>query len=79
MLNSEPAQQFFESMIFWTDKRPITSEILKRLNLSALSVELGCELEYLQYARHRKAYESQEQQRQLSFPLSRHMDDVQQL
>ncbi len=40
LLNSEPARQFLESMIFWVDKRPITIELLKRLDLRALCVEL---------------------------------------
>ena len=50
LLNSKPAQQFLESMIFWTDKRPITIEVLKRLDIHALSIELGYEAEYLQFA-----------------------------
>jgi hypothetical protein len=50
LLDSGPAQEFLESMIFWTDKRPITIEILKRLDMHALSVELGRETRYLQFA-----------------------------
>lgn len=70
LLNSEPAKQFFESMIFWADKRPITIEILKRLDLHALSVELGCEGEYLTFARRRKDKECEEVQGQLSFGIA---------
>jgi hypothetical protein len=51
LLNSEPARQFLESMIFWSDKRPITAEMLRRLDLRALSRQLGCEAEYLAYRR----------------------------
>lgn len=46
LLNSVPAKEFYNSMIFWTEKRPITIEILKRLNLHSLSKELGLEKEY---------------------------------
>lgn len=67
LLNAKPAQEFFDSMIFWADKRPITIEILKRLDMHALSIELGYETEYLQFARHRKGNESEEIQGQLSF------------
>lgn len=70
LLKSKPAQEFLESMIFWADKRPITIEILKRLNMHALSIELGCEAEYLQFARRRKDSESEEIQRQLSFGIA---------
>jgi hypothetical protein len=55
MLNSKPAQEFLRSMIFWSDKRPITVELLKRLNLHALSIELGCEAKYLTFTKQRKS------------------------
>lgn len=54
LLTSKPALEFLESMIFWSDKRPITAEILKRLDIHALSRELGCESEYQRFARRRK-------------------------
>ncbi|MCP4415438.1 MAG: SAM-dependent DNA methyltransferase [Chloroflexi bacterium] len=41
VLNSEPAQQFLSSLIFWDAKRPITIRILRRLDLIALVEELG--------------------------------------
>lgn len=37
LLTSEPARIFLESMIFWEDKRPITAELLKRLDLEKLA------------------------------------------
>lgn len=37
LLNSELAKRFYESIIFWEDKRPITAEVLKKLNVSALA------------------------------------------
>ena len=50
LLNSTPATEFYRSMVFWTDKRPITIEVLKRLNVRALSVELGFETTYQRFA-----------------------------
>ena len=41
VLNSAKARDFYDSMIFWSDKRPITAELLRRLNLSKLTSELG--------------------------------------
>ena len=37
MLNSKPAREFYESMIFWSDKRPITVEVLSRLSFTNLA------------------------------------------
>ncbi len=41
LLNAPPAQAFLNALIFWDAKRPITSEILGRLNLLALADELA--------------------------------------
>ena len=46
ILNSELAVEFLESMIFWDEKRPITIDLLKRLNLKRLATELGYDKEY---------------------------------
>ncbi|WP_013324256.1 N-6 DNA methylase [Gloeothece verrucosa] len=54
ILNSEAAQLFLKSMIFWRDKRPITINLLKRLNLQTLAKELGREKEYLLYLQKRE-------------------------
>jgi hypothetical protein len=43
LLNSKAAKQFFESFIFWDAKRPVTINILKRLDLLALARELDTE------------------------------------
>lgn len=63
LLNSEPAKQFLESMIFWTNKRPITIEILRRLDVYALSLELGCEDKYMDFVRGRKDNKFEKNQR----------------
>jgi hypothetical protein len=39
--NSEPAQAFLQSMIFWDDKRPITIELLRRLHINRLAALIG--------------------------------------
>ncbi|MCB9831095.1 MAG: SAM-dependent DNA methyltransferase [Planctomycetes bacterium] len=41
MLESEAAQRFLRSLIFWDAKRPITIELLRRLDLAALAEEIG--------------------------------------
>lgn len=49
ILNSSIATEFFSSMIFWNGKRPITVDLLKRLNIEALARELNREDEYFSY------------------------------
>lgn len=44
LLNSQAARGFFDSVIFWDSKRPITADVLGILNLDALSMELGVSL-----------------------------------
>jgi len=41
LLNSEKARAFFESFVFWDAKRPITVDLLRRLNLEKLGQELN--------------------------------------
>lgn len=41
LLNSQAAHEFYNSMIFWSDKRPITVDLLKRLSLKQLACDLG--------------------------------------
>jgi hypothetical protein len=43
LLNSQPAREFFSAFVFWDAKRPITIDMLRRLDLSALACELGSE------------------------------------
>ena len=70
ILNSQPAIGFFESIIFWADKRPITIEILKQLDLRALSAELGRETDYLRFAWQRHERECEETEGQLSLGIA---------
>jgi hypothetical protein len=41
LLASEPAQAFYQSQVFWDAKRPITTELLRRLDLYRLAELLG--------------------------------------
>jgi Putative RNA methylase family UPF0020. len=41
LVTSPPSLEFLESMIFWDEKRPITTQILRRLSLKEVATELG--------------------------------------
>lgn len=43
MLNTSEAKAFFESFVFWDAKRPITVDLLRRLDLDTLEREVGQE------------------------------------
>ena len=49
LLNSPPAQAFYGAFVFWDAKRPITVDLLRRLDLRKLAVELGSEEEFDTY------------------------------
>ena len=49
MLNGDAAQQFFSAFVFWDAKRPITIELLQRLDLLALARELGMDKQFKEY------------------------------
>ncbi len=51
LLNSHPAQEFLTALIHWADKRPITIELLKRIDLRAVARSLGIEARYLEMMR----------------------------
>jgi hypothetical protein len=46
LLDSEQAREFFNAVTFWDAKRPITVDVLGRLDLRALARERGEELPY---------------------------------
>lgn len=46
ILTSDLAKGALSAMVFWNDKRPITVDLLKRLNLAALAAALGKGGEY---------------------------------
>lgn len=49
LLNSNAAAEFFQAFVFWDAKRPITAELLRRLNLRALAAACGAEDELLRH------------------------------
>jgi len=49
LFNSPIATEFFRAWVFWDTKRPITAELLRRLDLLALARELGTESRMLDY------------------------------
>ncbi|TWT39013.1 DNA methyltransferase family protein [Blastopirellula retiformator] len=55
LLHSEPAQQFYASQVFWDAKRPITVDLLKRLNLAAVAQDLGLVKEFAKFASNNRA------------------------
>ena len=49
ILNSKVAREFFSSLIFWDSKRPITTGLLNRLDITALAQELNLNTELCKY------------------------------
>jgi methylase of polypeptide subunit release factors len=50
LLRSEVAETFLRAMIHWDEKRPITAEILRRLNLQKLAAMLRRDKDYSRFA-----------------------------
>jgi len=46
LLNSPAAHSFYNAFVFWDSKRPITADLLRRLDLRRLAKELGLEEEF---------------------------------
>jgi hypothetical protein len=49
LLNSSPAQEFYKAFVFWDSKRPITADLLRRLDLRRLAKETGSEAKFNGY------------------------------
>lgn len=49
VLNSAAAQSFYKCFVFWDAKRPITAELLRRLDLHRLAIDLGNEERFIRY------------------------------
>lgn len=49
LLESDIARQFYDGLVFWDAKRPITVEILGRLNLRKLAAEVGMSTDFERY------------------------------
>ena len=59
LLNSKAAREFLHAFIFWDAKRPITADILKRLDLIALAEMLHKDQYLARYRSQSDASESQ--------------------
>jgi len=46
LLKSSEAHSFYNAFVFWDSKRPITADLLRRLDLRQLAVELGSEEQF---------------------------------
>lgn len=46
LLNSPEARAFYNAFVFWDSKRPITADVLRRLDLRQLAVKLGSEEQF---------------------------------
>lgn len=46
LLSSSPAQEYLQAFVFWDAKRPITADLLCRLNLRHVAREIGVEREF---------------------------------
>jgi len=55
LLNSSDAISFLSSMVFWSDKRPITVDLLKRLHIGKLAKRLGRERDYRDFVARRQS------------------------
>jgi len=51
LITSTAASEFFESMIFWDEKRPITTNILRRLSFKQIARELNVLKQYQYWVR----------------------------
>ena len=65
VLNSGRCRDFLESMVFWSDKRPVTGELLGRIDIGKAARRLGRLDEYLAYV----AAGCRRAQRQPALPL----------
>ena len=46
LLNSDPAQSYLRSLVFWDAKRPVTTDLLRHLSLQAVAGSLGLTREW---------------------------------
>lgn len=56
LITSPPALEFLDSMIFWDEKRPITTQVLRRLSIKEIARELGEVEQYQQWAENKQAF-----------------------
>ena len=62
MLNSEVAQEFLSAFVFWDSKRPITIDLLQRLDLAKLGEHLGIALPVFKTSSRQDSLQSSQRQ-----------------
>ena len=71
ILNSQACQEFLSSLVFTDSKRPITVELLQRLNIHAIAVEAGMATEWTEARNRRVRYTEQSPSMQAEFVMER--------
>jgi hypothetical protein len=71
ILNSPPCQEFLSSLVFTDSKRPITVDLLQRLNIHAIAVEAGIENEWSGSRNQRLRYPKTQASAQAEFVMER--------
>lgn len=62
LITSRPAIEFYDANIFWDEKRPITTDILRRLSLKEVASFLGRYGSYKDFASTRQTSEGEQRQ-----------------
>ena len=76
ILNSTPCQEFLSSLIFTDSKRPITVELLQRLNIHAIAVAAGLADEWSTSRNQCVRYPEKQAALQAEFVMERPQDKV---
>jgi hypothetical protein len=72
ILNSEPCLRFISSLLFDDSKRPITVDLLARLNIHALAEEAGLADEWASVRNQKSPYPDASNDLQTEFIMERH-------
>lgn len=71
ILNSPPCQEFLSSLVFTDSKRPITAELLQRLNIHEIAVAAGMADEWMKTWNQRVCYPNSPAAQQAEFVMDR--------
>ena len=72
VLNSQVCRAFLDSLIFTDSKRPITVELLQRLNIRAIAEEAGLEIDWNASRNHAVRYSESATSSQVEFVMERY-------
>ena len=62
ILRDKRASDFYSSFIFWDEKRPITVELLRKLDLLELAKQIGVDTQYMHHVAYNPNTDSQKKQ-----------------